>query len=140
MQHERLTQTHSSPGTQHRQGVNPAGIIAIGTQRDSSYAFTLEGQEPQGGIKVLTLDRPVFPFLEVARHMPPVILESLIIGIEDQALVAPAEGTHGDPRRPFRLRWSFLHLNLHVPRTTNLFEALPLQALSALLIVVARPA
>src|SRR5450759_4950803 len=134
MLQERLAQTRSPPGTQHRQGVNPAEFIPVDTQRDARDLVALVGQEPQGRVECLTFDRPVFPMLKVAGHMPPVILESLFIGVKNDALIARAEGARGDTGRPFRLSRSFVHLNLHVPGTTYLLKAVTLQAQRALLI------
>src|ERR1700730_11744767 len=109
MLHERLAQTRSPPGTQHSQGVNPAQFIPVGTERDARDMVALVGQEPQGRIEGLTLNRPVLPSLEVAGQVSPVILERLFIGIKDDALIAWAEGSHVNASRPFRLSRSFVH-------------------------------
>src|SRR5579859_5556756 len=140
MLQERFAQTRSPPGTQHRQGVNPAEFITVGAERDARDLVAFVGQEPQGRIEGLTLDRPVHPSLEVAGHMPPVIFESLFIGVKDDALVAGAKGAHSDACGPFRFSRSFVHGDFHVPRTPYLLKAGTLQAQRALRISLSHEA
>src|SRR5260370_3622793 len=72
--------------------------------------------------------------------MPPVIPESLVKRIEDDALVAGSEGARGDTCGPLRLGRSFVHLDLHVPGTPYLLETRTLQALLALLVILGHEA
>src|SRR5579859_1442805 len=134
MLQERLAQAQFPPGTQHPQRVNPAEFIPVGTQRDARDLVAIIGQEPQGRVEGLAFDRPVHPALEVAGYMPPVILESLFIGVKDDSLIARTEGAHADACGPFRYSRSHVHSDFHVPRTTYFFETVALQAQRTLLI------
>src|SRR5579864_5537952 len=134
MKQQRHTEALFAPGTQHRQRAHPAFAKLVVAERTPGKLLAVEGQEEERRVETFALYHPMLPFLEVAGHMPEVVLEGRIDGLEGRPFVLPRlEGAQGDVLRPLWRGRHLVHVDLHAPRAANLPEALRLDQAPGLL-------